>query len=644
MASPNRPGLGRRFVGHDERSRAFGIASALPTPVERKPTFWSFPRWTAAPLDQQAEGACFPAGTLVRLADGSQRKIEEIRLLDEVVTAEGRTGRVLQTMVRSYDEPLVRVVAWGHSHLRCTPNHPILTRRGYVPAGELTGDDWIALPRYFPVAPVAMIAPQDIVFIGELRTKKEGNLTFHSRYGTVDNAISALPDKIEMDEKFGRLIGLYAAEGCQTANKVVWCYGSHEQETLVPETVELIRETLGAEARIQVRPNNSTQVVLYGKHWRHLFATLVPGTTKHGDKHLSRHVTNTSAVFLRAVLDGWHDGDGHVRRKLTQETRDGITVSKQLGADMHAIAVALGCKPAIVHSQPVTNRYAATRQSRWNIKFPVWPDGEAPEETRPNHCLCGCGGLVPVPRRYRVSRYITGHHDYRSAAQWRTEQDDQHLWRKVREVVEEPFDGGYVFNLHVEGDESYVADGVGVHNCTAFSLGHELAAGPIQVCGIGNRWASGMFRKIQATDRAMGNDWPDGASMLASAKTAKAQGLISGYRWAFGAEQCVDALVGAGPVWLGITWYEASYEPAPDGLLSIGGQIAGGHAICAVGYDEHPRHGPVVALANSWGRSWGVADKRLNLRGGVGYLRVADLDTLLRQDGEAIIAADFVRT
>lgn len=180
--------------------------------------------------------------------------------------------------------------------------------------------------------------------------------------------------------------------------------------------------------------------------------------------------------------------------------------------------------------------------------------------------------------------------------------------------------------------------------CTAFSLGHELAAGPVQVCGIGNRWARAMYRRIQATDRAMGNDWPDGASMLASAKTAKAQNLISGYRWAFGAEQVVTALVGVGPVWLGIVWPETAYEPTGDGLLSISGPIVGGHAICAVGYDEHPRHGPVVALANSWGRSWGVADKRLNLRGGVGYLRVADLATLLQQDGEAIIAADFVRT
>lgn len=179
-------------------------------------------------------------------------------------------------------------------------------------------------------------------------------------------------------------------------------------------------------------------------------------------------------------------------------------------------------------------------------------------------------------------------------------------------------------------------------SCTAHAMAHELGAGPVQVPGMTSRWARNFYPKVQATDRAMGNNWPDGASMLALAKTAKTYGYISGYRWAFGIDQVVAALCSVGPVLLGIPWLAQMYE-APGGVVTVAGDVVGGHAITAVGYDEHPQLGPVVVWANSWGRFYGAADKRLNLRGGVGYIRVADLATLLRQDGEAIIAADFVK-
>ncbi len=181
--------------------------------------------------------------------------------------------------------------------------------------------------------------------------------------------------------------------------------------------------------------------------------------------------------------------------------------------------------------------------------------------------------------------------------------------------------------------------------CVSHSLAHELGAGPVQVRGKTSYWAHRFFARIQAADRAMGNDFgPDGgATMLAGAKAAKAHGHITGYRWCFGVDQVVDALCSVGPVWLGVPWYESGYDTFADGLVEQTGRIVGGHAITAVGYDEHPRHGPVVVWVNSWGRGYGVADRRLNLRGGVGYIPLATLDMLLRQDGEAVIAADYLR-
>ncbi len=106
-------------------------------------------------------------------------------------------------------------------------------------------------------------------------------------------------------------------------------------------------------------PIGVVNVVLYGKSWRLLFEQLIPGTTKHGDKHLSEHVTAGDAAFLAEVLNGCYDGDGHVRVRGDHASRDGITVSARLALDMHAIAVGLGRRPAIVGSEPSLNRHAA---------------------------------------------------------------------------------------------------------------------------------------------------------------------------------------------------------------------------------------------------------------------------------------------
>lgn len=42
-----------------------------------------------------------------------------------------------------------------------------------------------------------------------------------------------------------------------------------------------------------------------------------------------------------------------------------------------------------------------------------------------------------------------------------TEQNETHLFRKVRRIDAEPF-RGYVYNLLIEGDNSFIAEGVGV--------------------------------------------------------------------------------------------------------------------------------------------------------------------------------------
>ena len=563
-----------RIRQFDERSRKYPIRAL----ISGKPRSYTWP--CDKVLDQGNEGACFPPGTYVRMADGSQKRIEQILLLDEVVTAEGRIGVVLQTMARHYEGVLLGVKLRGHHPVKCTPDHPFLTDHGYVRAQDLREGDYVAVPRYTPLSRSALgtnLGPH---------TKFRGTLSGEVCTGGVISKVTPLPVSVSYTYPLGRILGLYAAEGNTTENKVVWTFGCHERDTLVPELITLLREVLSIEARTQTRPNGSINVVVYGKCWRLLFSKLVPGTSKHGDKHLSSHLTSGGSEFLAGLLDGWLSGDGHRRRT----SAEGITVCHRMALDMHAIANALGKRPTINVSPPSVNDHAKTRQNRWSITL---PEGDGQNLMR---------------------------------------QTDTAVWRKFMGFDEEPY-CGFVFNLHVRGDESYVAEGLGVHNCVGFSVSHELIARPVVVPGITGKFAvEKIYWEAQKIDPWNGGSYPgaspryEGTSVLCGVKVVQKLGYIEEYRWAFGLDDLILAVGHCGPAVLGLNWYEGMFEPASCGFLHVTGELAGGHAILCRGVNVRQRY---FVLHNSWGPDWGDE--------GTAKITFEEMDRLLKEDGEAVI-------
>lgn len=566
---------GRRFdaaPSTDDRSLNFPVRLVLPEYVRPVRKVWR----RGSVLDQGPDGACFAKGVHIRMADGSQRLIEDVRLLDEVVTAEGRTGPVTHLFVRRANRGLVSVGLYGHVPLRCTPEHPILTARGYVAAEDLIPGDEVAITRHLPTA-------DDVIDVAALVDTREmrGILAGEVNTGGVVTRVAPLPSLLARTPSLGRLIGLYAAEGHTTANKTIWTFGSHESETLVPDVVALCKAAFDAEARVQHRPNGAVNVVLYGKTWMRLFETLVPGTTKHGDKRLSGHVTHGSREYLTALLDGWVAGDGYTRADRKGRV-NGVSVSRNLALDMHAIATSLGYRPALRMSAPHMNRHAATRQTRYDVE---WTHSE--------------GGQ-------RSARLTDAAH-----------------WRKVTTVTAEAYDG-WVYNLEVEGDHSYVADGVGVHNCVGHGWAAELAGDPVRVnlgaasvkYPAGDRpdpfnvhgAAHWIYRAAQHLDEWEGVDY-SGTSVLAGAKVCQSLGLMDGYRWARTKNDVRDTLITVGPVVIAIPWLTGMFEPV-DGELLITGEEVGWHCVLVNGYDPAlslnggPRR-EMARVLNSWGTSWG---------------------------------------
>lgn len=375
--------------------------------------------------DQSQTNYCFPAGTLVRMADGTNKPIQDVKVLDMVLTAEGNVRRVLKTCVHDVSEPIVRMMTWGHNHLRATSEHPILTKRGYVAIGDLKIGDKIAFPKFVPEG-VTFIQTGDYLYekntAPQSRKKyRHYSLAKGSSYsvGIPGKSVTTItrhtiPDVIHLTPGFGRLVGFYLAEGHTSPWTVHFSFNATEADTFAAECASLIRSELGCEPRIRIR-KTVCQVSIHGVNWSKLFDALVSRGSD--GKRLCPDLASGPKAFLKRVLEGWMDGD----RKVGTSA---VTVSRQLALNMFDIANAHDLLPIFgTHQNAKIGKDGRPRKHSWMIG---WGD-----KGKPNHG---------------------------------TEQDDKYLWRKVRGLELEEFSGP-VFNIEVEGDNSYVAEGVGVHNC-----------------------------------------------------------------------------------------------------------------------------------------------------------------------------------
>ena len=143
-------------------------------------------------------------------------------------------------------------------------------------------------------------------------------------------------------------------------------------------------------------------------------------------------------------------------------------------------------------------------------------------------------------------------------------------------------------------------------------------------------FARKLYGQAKLVDEYPGEDY-EGTSVLAGAKVLQSYGVVKAYSWAFSVDEVIDGILSTGPVVLGVNWYDGMYE-APNGVLTVSGELVGGHCLIAVGYNIASKKADgeaTVIVQNSWGRDWGTD--------GLAEIRVSELARLLKEDGEACL-------
>lgn len=165
--------------------------------------------------------------------------------------------------------------------------------------------------------------------------------------------------------------------------------------------------------------------------------------------------------------------------------------------------------------------------------------------------------------------------------------------------------------------------------CVGYSLAHWIEDGPVGHIGSAPIvHPDDIYYNAQKLDEWDGEDY-EGTSVRGGAKYLKSIDFIKEYRWAFNLQDTIDTLLTVGPVVVGTNWYYGMFDPDRDYTVHLVGRVAGGHAYVLDAVNTNKKR---FRIKNSWGRDWG--------HNGFAYIHFDDMERLLNEDGECMIAIE----
>lgn len=359
---------------------------------------------------------CFVAGTMIMTDDGF-KPIEEIKVDDMVLTHVNQYRRVLQVGKKPSTD-IIKVRATMCDEIFCTPNHPFYVRelyrygrksiRGFrEPKWKNAGE--LSKGDYLGM-PVNNVA--------ELPTWAGTTLHRGTHYDAV-NELSALMDK----EAFWYVMGRYVGDGWQRCDKthkaILIAFYEEDAESLTSAV-----ESLGWNYTTTCE-KTCNKMTIYGKELCEFVSRY--GKYAHG-KHIDMETLNLPTHLLVSFLEGYLDSDGCYVNGEYRIT----TVSRELAYGVMQAVAKCFHRPSRI--------YKVKRPGKYII-----------EEREVNQ---------------RDTYTITWHTDDRK--QDKAFYEDGYVWYPLKDVSKTNR-REFVYNMEVEADNSYTANGAIVHNCQSIS-------------------------------------------------------------------------------------------------------------------------------------------------------------------------------
>lgn len=384
------------------------------------------PEWVKRASDGEfvpVSMGCFLAGAKVTMADGTQKCIEDVLVGDEVVTHRGRVRRVLETHKRPYRGNVYTIRAEAHPEINATEEHPFFAT---------------------PLESVKRFQPGGAKWKWRDDAKVQGDWT-HAN--CLDDQLLLAPiDRTEtspeyLTRAFARLFGYYLAEG-----HIIWRDGApyaielttHKDDAVHGEIAALCAEfgTRNAPWTFERKNTSEARGILVCDD-RLAALCYTHGSALAKTKQLSPAAMQWNTAMQREMFGAYANGDGCGRDGWLKISTASDALAAQWTRMLPRLGILASCNQ-LTHK--AGSGFSATDTYEWVVHIGAqWA-----------HRLRGVCAKV-------VAHEVLAKKESRKIV-------DEYVCTPIREI-----DARYmetdVYNLEVEEDESYLIEGLAVHNC-----------------------------------------------------------------------------------------------------------------------------------------------------------------------------------
>jgi intein/homing endonuclease len=411
----------------------------------------------AEDLNCMVDCTCFSGDVLVLMGDGTYKPIKDIKIGDLVYTHKGRIKKVINTVTKKVTtkDLMYRIRVCGFPHeMIVTGDHPFYTLRGNdfclcgcqtpiwesVYSHECSSPDLILSRKYAKghYRGIRGNIPEDNckgtfkwISVKDLRVN-EWFLTPWFESG-----------KLKSDSDFSRLVGYYIAEGCIPSTRgttVRLTFNINEWNTLGKDVSNICKKLGYKFSLFKSNHGNWFDVRINDKSFKNFCIENVGVgslTKKISPKIMEFDNDSLKNIFIGSILgDGWIDPLKGMKY---------VSINFNLISQISTILNKLHIRHTISISNKNNNN-----KLRHTLFQVVIPRGENAEIVR--------DWLKPYLREKDL--FISSQDDLRSKHHSRSEG-----YLKSIKLYEKIQYDGLVYDITVEDDESFIANGIAVHNC-----------------------------------------------------------------------------------------------------------------------------------------------------------------------------------
>ncbi len=407
-----------------------------------------------------ATNDCFVKDTKITTIDGI-KSIQDVKIGDFVLTHEGRYKKVLFSNKRELqpNEKLYKIKGSVGSEIgRVTSNHPYYTCKysydkkipydfDWKSVSDLTPNDYLVIPKIYKDC---IFADSDFCRIDLLTIKKYQlvNRNTYFKHGieyirTVqsDRFGIDIPRYLKIDDDFLEILGWMIAQGSLDNQQHIGL-SFHKSKKWKANKAKLFFENFGL--KVSYKEKDNYIVIGCGSSvLSELFISLVGkgATNKHLPYIDGTFIKKWSEKQLSKIIKAYSSEDGHCSKKYNSFMVC-ASVSKQLTHEFGLLLNSIG----IASSIQITNH----KESNWNLLYSITLDGG---------------------RLHKFLNWTEEESEYNGKYKSKLIETGNYYLVKFQKREEIEYID-YVYNIEVEEDNSYVADGFIVHNCH-YPLAHQ---------------------------------------------------------------------------------------------------------------------------------------------------------------------------